>query len=317
MSKNSKTTAIIVLCGFLFGLLFPIIGTLVEMNAHPNQSIMELHLNSPLLQIIDTAPIILLLCSILLAIPYIKLRNTSNNLMISNHIKDGAIEDVNIELERKNDYLQQLAYFMTHDLKSTLRGISSLHEFLKEESDPVQIEEYNNLMKQRITRMDMLYNSLLSFLRKSQSPNQLVEINHDKFIDSIQQKFLGKVEIVNQLPNCTLFLDKSKLFDIYNELIQNAIQHGKNDQVKVYINAQNNGSSQQILFYDDGQGIAKEYHTKIFNFNTKLDRRDEKETTGMGLAYVKMLVNNMNGEINILDKPSATFELNFPSQKTK
>ena len=315
MKRAKNITFLLGSAGFFFGLLFPIIGTLIEMNENPMKTIVELHQTNHLLQIIDLAPFILMTCGILLARPYNRLQAASKNLMFENHIKDDTIEEVNTELERKNSYLQQLAYFMTHDLKSTLRGISSLHEFLKEEEDPGQIESYNTLMKQRITRMDMLYDSLLDFLRKSQLPTKLININHDTLIDSIQQKFDGQLKIVNQNLNTLLFLDQEKLNDIYLELIQNTLQHGQKEELKVYINAHNNGITQKIVFSDNGQGIAKEYHAKIFNFNTKLDRRDEKETTGMGLAFVQMLVNDMNGEIKILDTPNTTFELNFPSQE--
>jgi signal transduction histidine kinase len=50
---------------------------------------------------------------------------------------------------------------------------------------------------------------------------------------------------------------------------------------------------------DDGLGIASEYHEKVFDIFETLQPRDKVESTGIGLAIVKKIIENEGGTITL------------------
>ncbi|MCD8476202.1 MAG: histidine kinase, partial [Shewanella fodinae] len=81
------------------------------------------------------------------------------------------------ELERINSELDSFAYIASHDLKSPLRGIEQLSDWLAEDladnaSDTVQ--KYLRLIRSRVQRMELLLEGLLTFSRIGRVDAQLV-----------------------------------------------------------------------------------------------------------------------------------------------
>jgi signal transduction histidine kinase len=63
--------------------------------------------------------------------------------------------------------------------------------------------------------------------------------------------------------------------------------------------AKNQGNFYKFAVSDDGSGIAREYHQKIFGIFQTLESRDKIESTGIGLAIAKKIVENQGGEITL------------------
>ena len=119
-----------------------------------------------------------------------------------------------------------------------------------------------------------------------------------------------KIIFKTELKIANILADKNQIIRVFNNLIKNAIQaipDDKKGELIVCLNSIDNNFT--IAFKDNGTGIPSEIQEKIFqpNFTTKTSGM------GLGLAMVKRLVENNNGEIwfeTQLDI-GTTFYLNF------
>jgi signal transduction histidine kinase len=109
------------------------------------------------------------------------------------------------------------------------------------------------------------------------------------------------------------------LFQVFTNLIDNAIKHLDRSNGKIEISATPQGDYYEFAIADDGSGIAPEYHEKIFGIFQVLQPRDLKENTGIGLSIVKKIIETEGGEIFLeseLDK-GATFRFSWPKKAKK
>ena len=123
--------------------------------------------------------------------------------------------------------------------------------------------------------------------------NQLV----DEVGESLMMKSSLKLIIASKLPK--LYTEKVPLLQIFSNLISNAIKH--HDKRTGYIKVYHQEFLQHYEFFveDNGPGIGKNYHNKIFVIFQTLQERDNLESTGVGLAIVKKILDDRNQKIQI------------------
>ena len=105
------------------------------------------------------------------------------------------------------------------------------------------------------------------------------------------------------------------LQQVFRNLIGNAIKHGDRDNLKVNISVQELEGSYEFAISDNGKGIDPKYHDRIFSIFQTLEARDTKESTGIGLAIVKKVVENQGGAISIESAIDAGCTFRFTWQK--
>jgi light-regulated signal transduction histidine kinase (bacteriophytochrome) len=154
---------------------------------------------------------------------------------------------------------------------------------------------------------------MLQYLRIIQQPNNyskflLEEIANDlSFIFRNQELsliftgFEGKV-----------FLDKNKFSAVLKELIQNSIKFSNKERTKITITCINNGVNLDLIVEDNGPGIDESFSEKIFKVYATLERRDDFESIGIGLAVVKRFMEDLHGDIKLLPSSGAKFNLKIP-----
>lgn len=95
-----------------------------------------------------------------------------------------------------------------------------------------------------------------------------------------------------------VFLDEAKIRQVLRNLLNNALKYRKN-RVEVIVEEEND----HLLFSvtDDGEGIPKVYHKKIFESYFQLDVTNTHSVRGhgLGLAGVMVLVEDMGGELHL------------------
>ena len=94
------------------------------------------------------------------------------------------------------------------------------------------------------------------------------------------------------------------LVRLFQNLISNAVKYRSEAAVEVHITAQRSGPDWVIRIHDNGIGITKEHHRRIFALFTRL-HADEIPGTGIGLALCKKIVEGMGGTIWVESEPGA------------
>lgn len=212
------------------------------------------------------------------------------------------LQDYATNLEKINKELDQFAYIVSHDLKAPLRAINNLSQWIEEdlegklEGDTVRNFE---LLRGRIHRMEALINGILQYSRAGRAKNENVTIDTHFFVKDIVSNLSPpphfKIDIEHSLP--TISAEKIAMDQVFSNFISNAIKYNNNPEPFIRITGQDLGNEYKFGVWDNGPGIAPEFHEKVFMIFQTLQARDTVESTGVGLAIVKKIVEEKGGKV--------------------
>jgi signal transduction histidine kinase len=222
-------------------------------------------------------------------------------------------------LKRKNQELDQFAHIVSHDLKAPLRGIDNVVSWIEEdhatEISP-KVTEYIQIIKGRLLRAENLIHGILSYARIGKETQEKEEVDLNQMVDEIGENLITKsglkMIIASKLPK--LFTEKVPLVQIFSNLIGNAVKHHdkRNGLIKIY--HREKSGHYEFFVEDNGPGIGRNYHHKIFVIFQTLQERDTVESTGVGLAIVKKILDDRNQKIHITSDAGtgAIFSFTWP-----
>ncbi len=224
-------------------------------------------------------------------------------------------------LERRNRELDHFAYVASHDLKAPLRAIANLASWIEEDlEDRLEGETRRQLelLRGRVQRMEALIDGLLAYSRAGRSAVQpeavSVEALLAEVVDSLDPPAGMRIE-GGDLP--TLVTDRLRLSQVLANLVGNAIKyHHDPHHGRVEVSAEDLGDRFRFTVADDGSGIDPRFHERIFQIFQTLQPRDSLESTGIGLALVKKIVEELGGEIELDSAPGegARFQFTWPKE---
>lgn len=206
------------------------------------------------------------------------------------------------ELESANEELKNFGYVVSHDLKAPLRAIGSLADWLSTDyADKFDDEgrEHMRLLISRVHRMDGLINGILQYSRVGRVKETIVavELNHlvREVIDLLAPPENITVSIVNSLP--TVMTEPTRIQQVFQNLLSNAIKYMDKPEGEIRIACGAEGRQWKFSITDNGPGIDRQHFEKIFQLFQTLAPRDRVESTGVGLALVKKIVEMYGGHI--------------------
>ncbi len=208
------------------------------------------------------------------------------------------------KLEMTNQELDRFAYVVSHDLKTPLRGIINLTEWIVEdmgENLKPEVAEHLRMLQERVTRIQNLINDLLVYSRTGRSQSRIVTVDLHQLIKEILETIEipkgFQVEIVGTLPLVQGV--RVELFQLFQNLLVNAVKYRSSDLGHVQISCRSLGEKCEFRIHDDGIGISPKHHHKIFEIFQRLEESPNVEGTGVGLAIVKKIIDAAGGEIRV------------------
>ena len=250
-------------------------------------------------------------------------------------LKDGIIEKNNayktikeqnekiLEADKvKNEFLANISHELRTPLNSILGFSDILGTQLYGNLNPKQ-EEYVNDIKISATHLLGMINEVLDMSKIEANAMKVVKSAFwiSRAVDEVANILspLAQKKNVKLIKNMDMdfevFADYQKIQQILYNLVSNAIKYSPdNDEVEISVNSDDENF--RILVHDNGIGIDKKYHGKIFAKFVQLDSAYTKKesSTGLGLTITKELVELHGGKISLISevKNGSTFIVEIP-----
>lgn len=219
---------------------------------------------------------------------------------------------------------------MTHEFKTPIATTSLAAEMIQREEviiNPVKIRKYAGIILDESNRLQNQVEQILqvAILESSNQQFKNKRINiHELLEDAVNSFELqitkGKInfDLSNDAPNPYIMGDKTHVLHLLYNLIDNAIKYTPvNPVIKVSTWNENNGIVISVI--DNGIGISEEHQQNIFKNLFRVPTGDIHEVRGFGLGlyYVKTIVEQFGGKIELTSKlgKGSDFEIFFPSAK--
>jgi light-regulated signal transduction histidine kinase (bacteriophytochrome) len=208
------------------------------------------------------------------------------------------------ELRRSNKELQDFTSVAAHDLKAPLRAIGTLADWIMSDYGEMfdeQGREQLRLLKARVSRMNELLDSVLHYSKIGRVSAQLEKIDLNEVISETIERVDPpehiQFAIDENMP--PVVFEKDHLCQVFLQLVSNAVRYMDKPQGRIEIRCTEEGRFWKITVADNGPGIEEKYFEKIFQMFQTLTPRDECESTGIGLAIAKKIVELHGGTIGV------------------
>ncbi|PJJ52948.1 sensor histidine kinase [Hymenobacter chitinivorans] len=220
--------------------------------------------------------------------------------------------------EVKNDFINN----MTHELKTPLATVSAAVEALQHFGalhDPAKTEKYLAISRQELQRLSDLVEKVLHIaveerqtLELHPEPVQPVELVQE-LVARHQLRAPKPVHFQVSMPGAVpVCFDRLHVGNVISNLIDNAIKYSR-EQVTIGIRGEAEGQGWRLTVTDDGIGIPRTYQEAVFDqfFRVPTGNLHAVKGFGLGLYYVRQVVERHGGRIEVRSEPGQGSEFSF------
>ncbi|WP_414590493.1 CHASE3 domain-containing protein [Anabaena sp. CCY 9614] len=242
------------------------------------------------------------------------LKQAKAELEIKVEERTAELQNLNQELKRSNQELEQFAYVASHDLQEPLRAVTGYSQLLGQEYQELfdeSAQEYFAYIVDGAKRMQQLIQDLLTYSRVATRGQEFSHVDCNAVLNialsNLHVAIAQSNAIITHDPLPEILADKTQLIQLFQNLIGNAIKFRKQEPPQIYISAvkKDHGDGEEFsqsptwLFSvkDNGIGIKPQYLERIFEVFRRLHTRREFSGTGIGLAICKKIVERHHGQI--------------------
>lgn len=245
------------------------------------------------------------------------------------------VKHLNVELEKRVDALTEVNreletfnYSISHDLRAPLRSMSGFAQALMDgeaQKLGTQGADYVRRIANSAKRMDTLLQDLLEYSRVARVSMSLTTVD----LDAVVTEILGlrereihdkqaQIEVKSPLGTARAHLPTVQ--QILANLVDNGLKFvspGKLPHLRIWTeelvgtdlfaktatNGFADNTAIRIWIEDNGIGIEKEFHEKIFGLFERLHPSHAFPGTGLGLAIVRKGIERMGGRVGLESQP--------------
>jgi two-component system phosphate regulon sensor histidine kinase PhoR len=235
-------------------------------------------------------------------------------------IRQKALSDI------KNDFINN----MTHEFKTPLATVSLAVEALQDPELSTQDKfrtRYLGIIRDENKRLVSQVEKVLqaAALDKEDFQLKIEPLNLSELLENnvnqmslLLEKREGKIYFINNLTDPLIEGDAFHMTHIFNNLLDNANKYSPEKPV-ITIEAKNNGNQVVVSIKDQGIGMSKEAHRKIFDkfYRVHTGNLHDVKGFGLGLSYVKTMLEALKGTIQVQSElgKGSTFTIYLPKNQ--
>jgi signal transduction histidine kinase len=179
---------------------------------------------------------------------------------------------------------------------------------------PPNMKKYLGIITDRLKRLADLIDGLLEYARIGRGTYPKEEVDVSVLVKDLAELIVPKQYkfTVKNLP--VLVTEKILLGQVFGNLLSNAVKYTSCEDPHIEVSCTEYKYFYEFAVSDNGIGIEKEYHEKIFEMFQTLREKHDEQSTGIGLAIVKKIVEENGGAIKVLsnEDEGATFLFTWP-----
>ncbi|AYD01587.1 ATP-binding protein [Neorhizobium sp. NCHU2750] len=240
--------------------------------------------------------------------------------------KAEELAELSGELQRSNKELEAFSYSVSHDLRAPFRHIVGFAQLLREREQALdeKSRHYLHNISDSALAAGRLVDDLLNFSQLGRTSIAIKEVDMNKLVAEVVKSVMINAEgrdiewSIARLPSAQG--DATLLRQVWFNLIDNAVKYTRpRAPAKIMIDGSLDGDIVKFSVSDNGVGFDMTYAGKLFGVFQRLQRAEDFEGTGIGLALVRRIVERHNGSITAsgeVDK-GATFVFALPTPERK
>ncbi|WP_299331131.1 PAS domain S-box protein [Haloplanus sp.] len=192
------------------------------------------------------------------------------------------------ELAQRKDRLDEVASIVSHDLRNPLKTANGRLELAMEDCD----SEHLAHVDRALDRMGALTEDLLTLARSGDTVADHEPVDFEAVAKDCWRTVGTAHSTLTARADRMMYADRSRLKQVFENLIRNAVEHG-GDDVTVTVGELDNG------FYveDDGPGIPEERRDEVFSAGYSTSQ----EGTGFGLSIVRQIAEAHGWDVRVTD----------------
>ena len=200
--------------------------------------------------------------------------------------------------EIKNDFINN----MTHELKTPIASLSLAAQMMSHLGGVINDESKRlRFLVEKVLQMSMFDRQDATFKKKELDLNEMVENIANSFSLRVEHTG-GKIYTEIEAVDSTIYVDEVHFQNVINNLLDNAVKYRKPDKpIDIYLRTWNDDEHLYLSIKDTGIGIKKDNLKKVFDkfYRVHTGNVHDVKGFGLGLAYVKKIVDLHQGEIKV------------------
>ncbi len=226
------------------------------------------------------------------------------------------------DLQRANKELESFSYSISHDLREPLRAINGFSRMLLKDLDDRDDEALRrkiDVIQSKAKQMNQLIDNVLTFSRLGRRALTMTILDLEELAAAawnelqVHQPQRNVVISIAKLTNC--HGDYNMIRQVLANLLSNALKFTK-DRETANIEVGGYEKTDECVYYvkDNGVGFDMRFADKLFKIFQRLHSADEFEGTGVGLSFIKRIIERHGGRVWAEGKVNegATFYFTLP-----
>ncbi|MBN8549438.1 MAG: PAS domain-containing protein [Deltaproteobacteria bacterium] len=220
---------------------------------------------------------------------------------------------------------------VSHELRTPITSIKGFVETLADGAidNPADARRFLDILIRQADRLNAIFEDLLTLSRIEDGNDADMRLEPSKLVNVVKSTIEShslraserKMNIVTRFDaDPVVRLNSNLLEQAIGNLLDNAIKYG-DEGSPITVAVQSDGHESTVSVIDQGPGIEKAHHARIFERFYRVDKARTRKSggTGLGLAIVKHIAECHHGRATVESTPGqgCTFTLHFPVVQEK